>query len=190
MNAIAPDLAPDLAPSHPIDLQLLQARVRELPALPQAVLDVLAVLRSENSGTDDCAEHIARDQSMTARTLKLANSAFYGVPGRVATVRDAVHLLGRRTLGSLLTSAAVSASVGSSGAAPGFTFAHFWRASWDMTRTWPSPPACCTTSASWRWRRISRPRSAPSSPTPAPPTSPRGRPSGPCWGWTTRWSAR
>lgn len=112
---------------QPIDLLRLHQRVRELPALPQAVLEVLAVLRRDDSSTDACAERIARDQSMAARTLKLANSAFYGVAGRVATVRDAVHLLGRRTLVSLLTTAAVSAPFGPGLAGPHFTFARFWR---------------------------------------------------------------
>jgi putative nucleotidyltransferase with HDIG domain len=64
---------------------------------------------------------------MAARTLKLANSAFYGVAGRVATIRDAVHLLGRRTLASLLTTAAVSAQFGPTPVNPHFTFARFWR---------------------------------------------------------------
>lgn len=122
--AIAP--AKPGVPRAVIDPALLRQRVSELPALPQAVMEVLAILRSENARTEDCAERIARDQSMTARTLRLANSAFYGVPGRVATIRDAVHLLGRRTLGSLLTTAAVSAQFGACHC-PGFDFGVFWR---------------------------------------------------------------
>ncbi|MEY2687766.1 MAG: hypothetical protein RL375_1964 [Pseudomonadota bacterium] len=90
-----------------LDTALLLTRVQALPALPRAVLDALAMLRSETSGVDECAERIAVDPALTARALRLANSAFYGVSGRVATLRDAVHLLGRHTLGTLLTAAAV-----------------------------------------------------------------------------------
>lgn len=89
----------------------LARRVSQLPVLPQAVLQALALLRSDTASDGDCAERIAVDAAMTARTLRLANSAFYGVSGRVATIRDAVLLLGRRTLGTLLATAAVADSL-------------------------------------------------------------------------------
>ena len=113
-------------PARRIDPQLLRQRVAALPALPQAVMDVVVSLRSESGSAEDCAQRIARDPAMTARTLRLANSAFYGVPGRVATIRDAIHMLGRRTLGSLLTTATLSAQFSAS-SCPGFEFAGFWR---------------------------------------------------------------
>lgn len=109
-----------------IDPALLQRRVSELPALPQVALQVLAILRDETARTERCGEVIAQDQALTARTLRLANSAFYGVPGRVGTIRDAVHLLGRRTLGALLTVATVSAQFSATSCA-GFDFGAFWR---------------------------------------------------------------
>ncbi len=109
----------------------LARRVGLLPALPQAVLQALALLRSETASDGDCAERIALDTAMTARTLRLANSAFYGVSGRVATIRDAVLLLGRRSLGTLLATAAVADTLGRSEVAsgPGATDAmgRFWR---------------------------------------------------------------
>lgn len=89
----------------------LARRVSQLPVLPQAVLQALALLRSDTASDGDCAERIAVDAAMAARTLRLANSAFYGVSGRVATIRDAVLLLGRRTLGALLATAAVADSL-------------------------------------------------------------------------------
>ncbi len=105
--------------------RLLQA-LRALPPLPQAALEALAALRDERSGNDHCAELIARDQALSARTLRLANSAFYGVPGRVAAIRDAVHLLGRRTLASLVTVATVSAQFPAEAAAAR-PLLGFWR---------------------------------------------------------------
>lgn len=118
--------AETVPPTAQIDPALLRRQLGELPALPQAVMEVLAILRRENASAADCAERIARDQAMTVRTLRLANSAFYGMPGRVATIHDAVHMLGRRTLGALLTTAAVSAQFGRC-RCPGFDFQAFWR---------------------------------------------------------------
>ena len=109
-----------------IDREQLCLRVRELPALPQAALEALAMLRDEEASAERCGELIARDQALLARTLCLANSAFYGVPGRVGSIRDAVHLLGRRALISLLTVATVSRQFDQH-SCPQFVFAGFWR---------------------------------------------------------------
>jgi putative nucleotidyltransferase with HDIG domain len=110
----------------PIDAAVLTRRIGQLPTLPQAVLDVMALLRNEDSSAEQCAAAIARDGGMTAVVLRLANSAFYGVPGRVASVRDALHLLGRRTLAGVLTTAAVCTRL-ERPACEGFDFVAFWR---------------------------------------------------------------
>ncbi|MGY0196606.1 HDOD domain-containing protein [Leptothrix sp. BB-4] len=106
-------------------------RVGQLPALPQAVLQALALLRSETASNQDCAQRISLDTAMTARTLRLANSAFYGVSGRVATIRDAVLLLGRRAIGTMLAAASVADSIGRSDIASGpgaaDAIGRFWR---------------------------------------------------------------
>lgn len=121
-------LLPSLSSSSSmrIDPAALCARVSSLPVLPQAVIEALRILRSDQASADDCAERISCDQALAARTLRLANSAFYGMPGRVATIRHAHDVLGRRTLGALLTTAAVSTQFGH-GSGPGFDFASFWR---------------------------------------------------------------
>jgi putative nucleotidyltransferase with HDIG domain len=118
--------APPSLPADRIDGAQVRQRVRELPPLPKAALDALAALRDEQTSSQHCADLIGRDQALVARTLRLANSAFYGVPGRVATTRDAVHLLGRRTLGSVITVATLSQQFPGQGC-PGFSFAAFWR---------------------------------------------------------------
>ncbi|MDP4302404.1 HDOD domain-containing protein [Leptothrix discophora] len=114
-----------------IDADNLTRRVSQLPALPQAVLQALALLRSDTASDTDCAARIALDPAITARILRLANSAFYGVSGRVATIRDAVLLLGRRSIGAMLAAAAVADSLARSPLAGhpevAATMGHFWR---------------------------------------------------------------
>ena len=68
-----------LAATAPIDAAALTRRIGRLPALPQAALDVMALLRNEESSAEQCAAAIGRDGAMTAVVLRLANSAFYGV---------------------------------------------------------------------------------------------------------------
>jgi len=109
-----------------IDVSLLRQRIIQLPSLPQAVLDVMTLLGDEDASIGDIAERIERDQALTARTLRIANSAFYGVPGRIGTIRNAIGVLGLRTVGTLLTTAAVSAQFASAHC-PEFQFGVFWR---------------------------------------------------------------
>jgi putative nucleotidyltransferase with HDIG domain len=109
-----------------IDLELLQQRIAQLPALPRAAAEALAMLRDENSSADECARCIGADQALTARVLRLANSAFYGVPGRVGSVNRAVQMLGKRTLRGALTAVALSGQF-SAVKCEGFRFDGFWR---------------------------------------------------------------
>lgn len=109
-----------------IDPAVLKSRVEALPSLPKAALDALQSLRSEEASPDHCAEQISRDPALAARTLRLANSAFYGLSGRVGSVRDAVHMLGRRPLASMVTACVVCEQIRVDHC-EGFDFAVFWR---------------------------------------------------------------
>lgn len=112
--------------THHIAPETLRQRVRELPAQPEAVRRVQATLQDEDARADDCAAHIARDQALAAKTLRLANSAFYGVPGRVSSIEDAVQVLGLRTLSTLLQAAALTSGLGGT-ACKAFQAGEFWR---------------------------------------------------------------
>lgn len=121
----APPL-PAPAAAARIDVNLLRQKIVQLPSLPQAVLDVMTLLGDEDASVGDIADRIERDQALTARTLRIANSAFYGVPGRIGTIRNAIGILGLRTVGTLFTTAAVSTQFASA-KCPEFQFGVFWR---------------------------------------------------------------
>ena len=119
--------APEPGPKPaPVAREQLRQSLQELPALPQAALQALTALRDVDSATDVCAALIGRDPSLVARTLRLANSAAYGAPGRVGSVRDAVNRLGRQTVTSVLTLAMLSGQF-EGARCPGFSYAAFWR---------------------------------------------------------------
>jgi len=111
MNRIAPET--------------LQARVRDLPALPQVVGELLAALRRDDVAVDQLALKIAHDQALAAKTLRLANCPFYGVPGRVSSIRDAINILGVRSLACAMTAAAVAGAFASAHC-DGFDMAAYW----------------------------------------------------------------
>lgn len=88
-------------------LNALARQVRNLPALPQAVLEARQLLASDDVAFDHLADAISHDTALAADLLRLANSSLYGLAGRVRTVRDAVSVLGLRNLDMLLTAAAM-----------------------------------------------------------------------------------
>jgi putative nucleotidyltransferase with HDIG domain len=89
----------------PEKLQQLVQAIRDLPALPEVVVRVMRMAEDPRSDAQSIARVIATDQAMAARVLKLANSAFYGLPRRVSTLSEAVVILGFRTIKNLAIAA-------------------------------------------------------------------------------------
>ena len=114
------------APAAATDTEHILQHIQALPPLPQAAMQALAALRDDSTTPEHCAEQIGRDMALAARTLRLANSAFYGLAGRVSGLRDAVSMLGRRTLCSAVTALVVSEQL-QARRCPGFDFSDFWR---------------------------------------------------------------
>ena len=115
-----------MTPESPLSPELLVATVRELPALPAVVLELMEMLAREGVAADSVAAKIAQDQALTAKTLRLANSSFYGMPRTVSRVSDAMAVLGLRTVRTVVVTAAVTGSF-SPPRCQGFDFAAFWR---------------------------------------------------------------
>src|SRR6267378_8260063 len=79
-----------------------------LPTLPLVASRLLESIADPDAATsEEIGEVIALDPALTARTLKLANSAFYGFPRKVGTVDLAVVVLGSDTICDLVLGAAV-----------------------------------------------------------------------------------
>ena len=68
--------------------------VRGLPPLPAAVQRLCEMADDPDARLREMADIILADQNLTARILRVANSAFYGLSGRIATVNQAIVLLG------------------------------------------------------------------------------------------------
>lgn len=100
--------------------------IRDLPSLPAVVLELLASLEQEDIDVHALAEKITLDQSLTAKTLRLANSSFYGMQQKITTIQQAMSVLGLHSVRTLVTACSVT---GSFQPVPGlqFDFPAFWR---------------------------------------------------------------
>jgi len=88
-------------------LEQIVSRIREVPSLPDVLMEVLQAIDRTESSIDDIARAIKRDQSLTVNILKVANSAFYGLLGKVSTVRQAIVLIGFRELRNIVLAQSV-----------------------------------------------------------------------------------
>ncbi len=93
--------------SQSVDLARLASVVEDVPTLPSVMFEVLAIAEDENSTAGDLEAVIMRDQALSAKVLKVANSAYYGIPRTVETVSRATVLLGFQTVVGLALTVSV-----------------------------------------------------------------------------------
>jgi len=85
----------------------LIGELERLPAQPSVAVRTVWVADQPQSSSKDLAAALTADPSLTARVLRLANSAYYGLSRRVADVAFAVTVVGFPTVRAM---AAVHAS--------------------------------------------------------------------------------
>ncbi|SDB30566.1 HD-like signal output (HDOD) domain, no enzymatic activity [Desulfonatronum thiosulfatophilum] len=72
-----------------------------LISMPDIFYKIMQVMESPFSSASHIADVVAKDSSLTAKLLKLVNSAYYGFPSKIGSIRRAVALLGTKELTSL-----------------------------------------------------------------------------------------
>lgn len=68
--------------------------IKEISTLPQVMIRIMEIITDESSCASDLASEIANDTSLTAKILKMVNSAYYGFYREIVKVSDAVVVLG------------------------------------------------------------------------------------------------
>lgn len=82
-------------------------RLDELPTLPTVVYELSRVINDPMSSTSEVEQLMSNDQSMTTKVLRLANSAYYAIPGGVSTLQRAIAYIGYDTIHQLVLSASI-----------------------------------------------------------------------------------
>lgn len=79
----------------------------ELISLPDVYIRLRDVMASPHSSMADIAQVIVHDPAITARLLKLVNSAFFGLAYKVDTMTHAINLLGTQQVHDLVLATVV-----------------------------------------------------------------------------------
>jgi len=82
-------------------LRKLTQTIINLPTLPTVVAKMIELIDNPRSSARSLGRLVKTDQVLTARILRLANSAFYGFPNPISTINLAVVVLGFETIKNL-----------------------------------------------------------------------------------------
>ena len=94
-------------PSRTVSRQELMEIMDQLDPIPQVALKILRACQDEGYAMAELAAELKKDQVLSARTLKLANSAAYRRNGSIETIEDAVVRLGQDAIIKFVVAEAV-----------------------------------------------------------------------------------
>jgi HD-like signal output (HDOD) protein len=97
---MGPPAAPQRLESADYRKKLLSA-VHLLPPLPLVLNQLLRMLNDSNCTSSQIAAIIEKDAVLSGSVLRCVNSAYYGLPSRVSSIRHSVTLLGFATVRNL-----------------------------------------------------------------------------------------
>ncbi len=99
-----------------------------LPTIPKVVQELIHSFSRDDVSVDEIARRLSADPVLSAKTLRLANSAYFHVSRRIGTVDDALRMLGFVMVRNLVVGCGMA---GAFKAVPGMDLPQFWRHSLD-----------------------------------------------------------
>ena len=91
----------------PISAETVAQRAGALASLPTIHFQVERAINHPTSSAGDIAAVLSTDQALSARLLRIVNSAFYGFPRRIEGIGEAVRIIGTRQLHDLVLATVV-----------------------------------------------------------------------------------
>ena len=91
----------------PLELKEKIKQVSNLPTLPHAACLIMDRINNPKTSSSDIASIVSQDVSLTAKILRLANSAYYGIPRTIANINEAIVILGFRVIYTVVLSQTV-----------------------------------------------------------------------------------
>lgn len=95
------------SPVPAITAKQVAEKICDFGSLPQSLAAVLKIINNPKSGPDDIARVISQDVSLTARLLRMVNSAQYGRNRKVTKISEAVVVMGLNSIKMLALSSSV-----------------------------------------------------------------------------------
>ena len=101
-------------------------RSAELPTLPTVASEIITLTAREDTTLSDIARLVSKDTALSAKILKVSNSAFYSFPQQISSINQAVSILGINAVRSLVLSFSFLSMKGGKKKTH-FNFEQFWK---------------------------------------------------------------
>ncbi|MCA9734917.1 MAG: HDOD domain-containing protein [Deferribacteres bacterium] len=119
-----------------VQAKRIAQNVMNLPTLPTVVAKMMQVMDDPRTTVSELSRLISSDQVLSAKLLKLANSAYFGLPRKVKTLDFAIILLGFDNLKTLSLGLSVIDR-----------FSDNWDGAFDYTEFWEHAFGCAVASS-------------------------------------------
>ena len=103
------------------------ARVGEIATLPEVTVKIIRIVENPKSTARDLHDVIRVDPALSSRLLKVVNSAFYGLPGQIASMDRAIVLLGLSAVKNIAIASSMSHLFNGGRTIEGFSGLELWR---------------------------------------------------------------
>ena len=105
----------------------IASAIKSFPGMPGTAVKLLGLIDDSAMRVSQIEEILRHDPGLTANVLRMANSAYFGIPSKVGSIRQAVILLGLKRLIQMVIAACVSAIMDKS--VPGYDLppGELWR---------------------------------------------------------------
>ncbi len=100
--------------------------ISHIATLPEVTLKIINLVEDPNSTAQDLNKVITNDPALGARILKVVNSAFYGLPGQIASINRAIVLLGLNAVKNIAIAASLAKLFRGGQIAPHFDAHDLW----------------------------------------------------------------
>lgn len=115
------------ADSEKVIVDKALAAVGDIATLPEVTIKIIEIVEDHKSTARDLHEVIKNDPALSVKILKVVNSAFYGLPGQIASVDRAIILLGLSAVKNLAIAASIARLFKGKRISEHFSAADLWR---------------------------------------------------------------
>jgi HD-like signal output (HDOD) protein len=107
--------------------ELLSKKKIDLPTLPVVLHNVIATANDPDSSAGDLAAVIVKDQSISSKILRVANSSYYGMARKINDISQAIVLVGIREVTNLAIGTGVVSAFSKKGRESGIDLTGMWK---------------------------------------------------------------
>ncbi|MBI4718838.1 MAG: HDOD domain-containing protein [Planctomycetes bacterium] len=120
--------------------------IADIATLPEITIKIIQIVEDPKSTARDLHDVIKNDPALSVKVLKVVNSAFYGLPGQVASVDRAIILLGLSAVKNIAIAASIARLFKGRRISEQFSASDLWRhsvsvavAAHDIAKASPHP---------------------------------------------------